>query len=85
MKIQRRIIHGYKIFEYYTNRKWVFRKNNLIQARNSLNSAEKLMFSLDASGFDAKDYFTNCIWGARRYILKEPDESVSRSKKIIKL
>lgn len=83
VKIQKRIIRGYDVFEYYVNRKWDFKKNNSIQVRNSLNTAEKLMFQTDANGFDLKEYIATSILGARRYILKETDDTIPRAKKLI--
>jgi fatty acyl-CoA reductase len=76
VRIQKKIWKGYQILEYYTSRSWLFNKENLRTAQKFLNSTEKTIFKSDLENFNLKDYFTDAIRGARRYILKDKDEDV---------
>ncbi|CAH1382804.1 unnamed protein product [Tenebrio molitor] len=76
VRVQKKIWKGYQILEYYTSRSWLFNKENLRTAQKFLNSTEKTIFKSDLENFNLKDYFTDAIRGARRYILKDKDEDV---------
>jgi fatty acyl-CoA reductase len=41
-----------------------------------MNSKEKTIFKLDSNDLNKKEYFIDCLKGARRYILKEKDEDI---------
>ncbi|KAJ3652217.1 hypothetical protein Zmor_018200 [Zophobas morio] len=85
VRVQKKVLKGYQIFEYYVNREWDFRHDNMNIIRDYLNPREKEEFIMDPDGFDFHTYITDCMLGARRYILKEPDDGISSALKRMKM
>ncbi|RZC40817.1 fatty acyl-CoA reductase -like, partial [Asbolus verrucosus] len=81
MRVQRKIYKGYDIFEYYANKQWDFDNDHTLQMRNMFNPREKVTYKLDGDGINYEDYFTNCIYAARRYLLKEPDNTIPSARR----
>jgi fatty acyl-CoA reductase len=50
-----------------------------------MNSKEKTIFKLDSNDLNKKEYFIDCLKGARRYILKEKDEDIPLAIKRMKV
>ncbi|KXJ72562.1 hypothetical protein RP20_CCG017698 [Aedes albopictus] len=80
-RVHRRIANGFEVFEYYANNQWDFDNAGINHLRDQINEEEKVKFKIDAGGVEINEYFENCIWGARRFILKESDESVPAAKR----
>lgn len=80
MKIQKRVWHGYTIFEYYANNQWEFNNDGSMKARELLNPRERELYKIDGNGLDLEEYFYNSTRCARLYILKEPDHTIPRAK-----
>ncbi|EAT34078.1 AAEL013648-PA [Aedes aegypti] len=80
-RVHRRIANGFEVFEYYANNQWDFDNAGINHLRDQINEAEKAKFKIDAGGVEINEYFENCIWGARRFILKETDDSVPAAKR----
>ncbi|XP_063924888.1 putative fatty acyl-CoA reductase CG5065 [Zophobas morio] len=85
VRVQKKILRGYKIFEYYSNRKWDFRKDNIAVTRSLMNKKENQIFKIDPEGFVLRDYIYTCILGSRRYLLKEKDENIPVAKRRLKV
>ncbi|CAH1382810.1 hypothetical protein MTP99_017084 [Tenebrio molitor] len=85
VRAQKRILKGYEVLEYYTNRQWNFKKENMKTLRSQMNSKEKTIFKLDSNDLNKKEYFIDCLKGARRYILKEKDEDIPLAIKRMKV
>lgn len=81
MKVQKRISKGYDVFEYYANNQWDFNNEESLEAVNKLNPRERATYKLDGDGLNYHEYFTDCIVAARRYILKETDDTISAAKR----
>ncbi|XP_063392482.1 fatty acyl-CoA reductase 1-like isoform X2 [Cydia fagiglandana] len=84
-RVQRRVTKGFEVFEYYTNNQWDFHSDIGQKYRNDLNPRERIEYKVDASGLDIKRYFEDCILVARRYILKETDDTIPAAKKHMKV
>lgn len=85
VRVQRRIKRGYQIFEYYSNRRWDFRKENSTEVRKWMNEKEKKVFKIDDEGIDYYTYFVSCTLGARRYIRNEKDEDIPKALRKLKV
>lgn len=74
-----------EVLEYYANNQWDFdnKQGNIIRAK--LNKIEKTNYKCDAEGVDIFKYFENCILGARRYLLKQPDDLLPSARRMMKL
>ncbi|XP_065172075.1 putative fatty acyl-CoA reductase CG5065 [Atheta coriaria] len=86
MKIQRRISKGYEVFHYYTSNQWNFVNKNLLAMRDDvLNEREAAVYMLDDENLDIEKYFLNCMIGARRYLMHEPDETLPTAMRHMKV
>lgn len=85
VKVQRKLAKGNEVIAYYANNNWDFDKTNADLVRSKLTKFEKEIFKCDASGVDIEKYFEDCFLGARRYLLHEKDETLPRSRKLIKM
>lgn len=85
MKVHNRISKGMDVLEYYANNQWDFDNKNALMIRAKLNALETSKYKCDAVGVDIYKYFENCIVGARRYILKQPDHLLPQARKIMKV
>ncbi|XP_044260331.1 putative fatty acyl-CoA reductase CG5065 isoform X2 [Tribolium madens] len=83
--IQKKVLQGYQLCEFYVNKTWNFDNSNTLKATENLNPKEREIYKMEVSISDnSKDYFTSCIHFARLYLLKETDEQMM-AKKIMKI
>lgn len=85
MRVQKRIIKGFEVFEYYANNQWDFVNDDSLKARSILNPRERETYKIDGQGIDYVDYFTNCVHCTRLYILKETDDTIPAAKRHMKV
>lgn len=79
-RVQRRILKGYEVFEYYTNKQWDFDNAETLKSRKLMNKKEKEIYRVDGEGMNYEEYFYAAIHSARLYILNESDESIPAAK-----
>ncbi|KAK9738334.1 Male sterility protein [Popillia japonica] len=84
-KIQMRIVAGSKVLEYYTSTNWAFDNQCVMNARRWMNSYELPKYTVSADGLNVREYFVNAAMGARRYIMKEPDENIPKSLRMMRI
>lgn len=80
-----RIAKGMEVLEYYANNQWDFDNTNANFMRVALNETERVKYKCDSEGVDVYLYFENCILGARRYLLKQPDDKLPAARRMMKL
>lgn len=85
MRVQRRIAKGFEVFEYYTNNQWDFKSDIAQKVRTRLNAREKEEYKVDSNGVNIEKYFEDCTLAARRYILKETDDTLPAAKRHMKV
>jgi fatty acyl-CoA reductase len=69
------------VFEYYTNKQWDFKNENVVEIRKRINSKEKKIFKIDGEGLDIDKYIVDCIYAARLYILNEKPETLPAARR----
>lgn len=74
-----------EVLTYYAVNQWDFANDNAIHVRANLNKLERVRYKCDAEGVDIYQYFENCILGARRYLLKQPDERLPSARRMMKV
>lgn len=84
-KVQRRIANGFDVVSYYANNQWDFCNEGILYLRSLLNESERKVFNLDSSGVDIPKYVETCVLAARRYILNEPDHTLPKARRIMKM
>lgn len=83
--MQKRILKGFEMFEYYANHQWEFRNERALNFRRKLNSEESRVFSIEAHDFDIRAYLEDCARGARLYLLKEPPSTLPAARRHLKV
>jgi len=85
IKIQTRIQDGLNVLQYFTTRQWQFSNKELIAVRESMNSVDKELFTLDFEKIDPVPYLTDCVLGARQYLMKEDPSTLPRCRRNLKM
>lgn len=73
------------VLEYYANNQWDFDNKHAVLIRSKMTKTEKIRFKIDVEGIVVYDYFESVIIGARRYLLKQPDETLPAARRMMKL
>ncbi|GAB0090386.1 Fatty acyl-CoA reductase [Sergentomyia squamirostris] len=81
IRVHKRILKGFQVFEYYANNQWDFDNSNARYLRTKINKHEKEIYKIDAEDLDMMEYFENCIKAARIYILKEPEDTLPAARR----
>ncbi|XP_055380127.1 fatty acyl-CoA reductase 1 isoform X2 [Condylostylus longicornis] len=84
-RVQRRITKGFEVFEYYANRTWKFDNGEAVKIRREMNKIERQKYVIEKFELDLVKYFENCTLCARRYILKEPDDTIPAARKHMRI
>ncbi|XP_047097206.1 putative fatty acyl-CoA reductase CG5065 [Schistocerca piceifrons] len=85
MRVQRRIMKGFEVFEYYANNQWQFINDSALEVRKQLNKRERLLYKIDGDDLDIDAYFEDCIRAARLYILKELPETLPAARRHMRI
>lgn len=83
--IQRKIQDGLDVLQYFTTRQWVFHNDKLIALRDSMNPIDRQIYNLDFEKIDIVSYLTDCVLGARQYLMKEDLSTLPRCRQILKV
>lgn len=68
---------------FYTIRQWRFVSDNAIHLLDKLSDVDRRIFYFDVREIDWRAYIRNYVLGARKYILKEPDDSVAAGQVVL--
>ncbi|XP_012288416.1 fatty acyl-CoA reductase 1 [Orussus abietinus] len=80
LKIHRKVYIANSALEYFTKNQWQFKNDNLLKLLDDVSPADKSKFSYDYYSFDICEYFTNCLLGAKKYLLKEDIGNLKEAK-----
>ncbi|XP_067132590.1 putative fatty acyl-CoA reductase CG5065 [Centruroides vittatus] len=69
------------VLEYFCNREWKFYSNNMEKLIETMSSEDKQNFDFDISKLNWDDYLDEYVLGIRRFVLKEDDSTIPRSRK----
>lgn len=84
-RVQRRISRGFEVFEYYANNEWHFDNTEAVKIRRTMNKLERKKYIIERLDLDLVEYFESCVLCARRYILKESDETIPAARRHMKI
>jgi len=73
------------VFEYYTNKQWIFRNEQVNVLRKMMNERERKVFKIDGNDLDIYQYLVDAVKAARLYILNETPETLPAAKRHIKV
>ncbi|XP_026472331.1 putative fatty acyl-CoA reductase CG5065 [Ctenocephalides felis] len=80
-RVQRRIMKGFEVFEYYANNQWDFVNEHASYVRGIMNPLERKIYKIDGDGLDLMDYFEACIHCSRLYVLNETDDTLPAARR----
>lgn len=79
IRVHKKLAKGMEVLDYYTNNEWHFDNKNAMAIWSLINEMEKKNYRIDLLDFGEDkviELFENGALGARRYLLKQPDESL---------
>lgn len=82
VRLQRRIYIANLALQYFMRTHWIFKNAKFLSLIDDLKDEEMEDFRFDR--FVTKDirkYFIDCMYGGRRYLLKEKDEDLPRARR----
>lgn len=82
VKLQRKIYSANQALELFIRTSWVFENEQFLRLHDRILPVDRPAFRYDRFvTADVREYLKNCVLGARRYLLKEPDENIPRAKR----
>jgi fatty acyl-CoA reductase len=65
---------------FFTTNAWTFHNEHFLNLNKLLLPQDKESFDFDFRDIDPKEYFKNATVGAKKYLMKEPDELLPAAK-----
>lgn len=82
MKLQRRIYGANLALQHFIRTHWVFENDCFLKLHNDIKQSDLKSFRYDNFvTADVREYFLDCMLGARRYLLHEKDEDLPRARR----
>ncbi|ALC42317.1 CG30427 [Drosophila busckii] len=81
LRVQEKISTGLSVLQFFTLNAWCFRSDQYASLWRNLSEQDREIFNMNMSASETdEEYMTICAIGARKYILKEKDEDLSKAK-----
>lgn len=82
VKLQRRIYNANVSLEIFIRTSWTFHNDRFQALHARILPADLEAFRYDRFvSVDARVYLRDCVLGARRFLLNEPDENIPRARR----
>jgi alcohol-forming fatty acyl-CoA reductase len=81
--MQRRIFLACHALEYYLNNSWSFPNARFKKLIDDIPASDAKTFSSNIWDVDEREYFRNCMIGARKYFLNEHEDTIPAAKRHI--
>ncbi|KAL6426742.1 hypothetical protein ACFW04_009232 [Cataglyphis niger] len=81
VRIQKRILTGLEVLQYFTTRQWIFYNKNIIALFNEMSSIDREIFPILIYDVDIMKYFKHIILGARLYCMKEDLSTLPKARR----
>ena len=72
---------GLLALEWFANRQWVWRNDNVAALDKELNGADRKYFNFRVHGIDWREYVDNYYWVLRTHVLKNKPETVDTTRR----
>ncbi|CAG9767737.1 unnamed protein product [Ceutorhynchus assimilis] len=83
--INRRLLKGQEMFEYYTTKAWKIDMKYFMSLRRRMNEIEKKNYQVEAENVNIANYLKDCLMYARRHIFNETDDMIPAAKRNMKI
>lgn len=67
--------------KYFMFNEWEFQNDNALMLESILSESDFKIFNFGRENEDVYDYLKNCAIGAKKYLLREPEESVEAARR----
>ncbi|XP_023227144.1 putative fatty acyl-CoA reductase CG5065 [Centruroides sculpturatus] len=81
MKVYNNVHKTMSTLEYFCMRDWKFRSRNVEELLETMSKKDKQNFDFDISKLNWDHYMEDYVLGIRRFVLKEDDSTIPRSRK----
>jgi len=81
VKIVKRMYRAFEIVDYFSRNEWHFKSDNLIALHNKLNPTDQKEFNFDMTSIDWRLMVGEWYLGVRKFLLKEPEETIPFARK----
>ncbi|KAG8225251.1 hypothetical protein J437_LFUL008789 [Ladona fulva] len=84
VKVCKRFKMAAKTGEFFSLHEWEFEGNGVSSVNCCMPSSDKKVFPLDVSRLDWNDYVRSYVLGIRKYVLKDPMETLNKARQKLK-
>lgn len=82
VKLQRRIYTANFALRLFMTTSWTFENDEFLKLHGRIPTDDVKTFRYDNFvTADVREYLQNCVIGARRYLLNEPDENIPKARR----
>ncbi|XP_023221403.1 putative fatty acyl-CoA reductase CG5065 [Centruroides sculpturatus] len=83
MKVYDKVHNKISTMEYFSTRDWKFSTRNVQELLERMSTKDEQCFDFDISKLNWDRYMEDYFLGIRRFVLKEDDSTIARSRKLI--
>ncbi|XP_023218420.1 putative fatty acyl-CoA reductase CG5065 [Centruroides sculpturatus] len=83
MKVHDKVHNNINTLEYFCTKNWKFSSRNMRELLERMSTKDKQCFDFDISKLNWDCYMEDYFLGIRRFVLKEDDSTIARSRKLI--
>jgi len=77
VRLHKKYIHACKLMDYFVKNHFVFPTKNYKKLVKLQNETDAILFDFDFQNYDVKQIASSYVLGTRRYLLNEPDSTIS--------
>lgn len=66
---------------HFMNNEWIYPNDNLLTLQKRITEVDKKDWDYDFTNYELKKYLRSCMFGMRRYLLNEADDTLPKAKK----
>ncbi|XP_025261956.1 putative fatty acyl-CoA reductase CG5065 isoform X2 [Camponotus floridanus] len=81
VRIQKKILNGLAVLQYFTTRQWIFYNKNIITLCDDLTPLDKKIFPTIIYNIGEMEYFKHLILGTRQYCMKEDLSTLPKARR----
>ncbi|GLV46143.1 uncharacterized protein CBL_10788 [Carabus blaptoides fortunei] len=80
-RLQKRMYVAQLALRYFLNNEWLYSNDNLLALQKRILAQDFADWDYDFATYDNQTYLCQCALGCRRYLLKEPDDTLPRARR----
>lgn len=81
VRLHKKYIHACTLMEYFIKHKFMFSTKNYKKLVKLQDETDAVLFDFDFKNYDAEQIASSYVLGTRRYLLNEPDSTISFASK----